>query len=162
MAFEVTYDENDRVEKTITLTASPPPTAPPQKAEKYEELKTFTEVLVQIEKHYIAEIPTRALVSAAIDGMLDTLDPASVLLETEDYVGWIAKLKNEASLRMELRHPTDYEELKAFTEVLAQIEVHYKGEVPRKVLVYAAIEGMVSDSTFNSWSSLLCRLFSSH
>jgi len=43
--------------------------------ETYEELKTFSEVLSQIQKHYVEEVKSKDLVQGAIRGMLSTLDP---------------------------------------------------------------------------------------
>src|SRR3989442_1499509 len=45
--------------------------------ETYEELKTFTEVLALVQKHYVEEVKTKDLVYGAIRGMLMTLDPHS-------------------------------------------------------------------------------------
>ena len=51
--------------------------------ETYEELKTFSEVLTQIQKHYVEEVKPKDLVQGAIRGMLATLDPHSAYMTPE-------------------------------------------------------------------------------
>src|SRR5436309_3586265 len=51
----------------------------------YEELKTFTEVLAHIQKHYVEEVKTKDLVYGAIRGMLATLDPHSAFMPPDIY-----------------------------------------------------------------------------
>nr|MBI3613601.1 S41 family peptidase [Nitrospirota bacterium] len=53
--------------------------------ETYEELKTFSEVLSQIQKHYVEEVKPKELVQGAIRGMLSTLDPHSAYMTPEMY-----------------------------------------------------------------------------
>ena len=53
--------------------------------ETYEELKTFSEVLTQVQKHYVEEIKPKELVQGAIRGMLSTLDPHSAYMTPEMY-----------------------------------------------------------------------------
>jgi carboxyl-terminal processing protease len=53
--------------------------------ETYEELKTFSEVLTQIQKHYVEEVKPKDLVQGAIRGMLSTLDPHSAYMTPEMY-----------------------------------------------------------------------------
>ena len=53
--------------------------------ETYEELKTFSEVLAQIQKHYVEEVKSKDLVQGAIRGMLSTLDPHSAYMTPEMY-----------------------------------------------------------------------------
>lgn len=53
--------------------------------ETYEELKTFSEVLTQIQKHYVEEAKVKELVQGAIRGMLSTLDPHSAYMTPEMY-----------------------------------------------------------------------------
>ena len=53
--------------------------------ETYEELKTFSEVLSQIQKHYVEEVKSKDLVQGAIRGMLSTLDPHSAYMTPEMY-----------------------------------------------------------------------------
>ncbi|HAK89069.1 MAG: peptidase S41 [Nitrospirae bacterium GWC2_46_6] len=43
----------------------------------YEELRTFTEVLTLIKKSYVDEVKTKDLITGAIKGMLQSLDPHS-------------------------------------------------------------------------------------
>ncbi|NTU43774.1 MAG: S41 family peptidase, partial [Nitrospirales bacterium] len=43
----------------------------------YEELRTFSEVLTLIKKNYVDEVKTKDLVSGAINGMVNSLDPHS-------------------------------------------------------------------------------------
>src|SRR5436309_8325103 len=51
--------------------------------ETYEELKTFSEVLTQIQKHYVEDVKPKDLVQGAIRGMLATLDPHSAYMTPE-------------------------------------------------------------------------------
>src|SRR5438093_11120934 len=53
--------------------------------ETYEELKTFTEVLALVQKHYVEEVKTKDLVYGAIRGMLMTLDPHSAFMPPDVY-----------------------------------------------------------------------------
>lgn len=53
--------------------------------ETYEELKTFAEVLSQIQKHYVEEVKVKSLVQGAMRGMLSTLDPHSAYMTPEMY-----------------------------------------------------------------------------
>ena len=53
--------------------------------ETYEELKTFSEVLTQIQKHYVEEVKPKELVQGAIRGMLSTLDPHSAYMTPDMY-----------------------------------------------------------------------------
>jgi carboxyl-terminal processing protease len=53
--------------------------------ETYEELKTFAEVLSQIQKHYVDEVKVKNLVQGAMRGMLSTLDPHSAYMTPEMY-----------------------------------------------------------------------------
>ncbi len=53
--------------------------------ETYEELKTFSEVLTQIQKHYVDEVKPKDLVQGAIRGMLSTLDPHSAYMTPDMY-----------------------------------------------------------------------------
>lgn len=53
--------------------------------ETYEELKTFSEVLTQVQKHYVEEVKVKDLVQGAIRGMLSTLDPHSAYMTPDMY-----------------------------------------------------------------------------
>lgn len=53
--------------------------------ETYEELKTFSEVLTQIQKHYVEEVKPKDLIQGAIRGMLSTLDPHSAFMTPDMY-----------------------------------------------------------------------------
>jgi carboxyl-terminal processing protease len=54
-------------------------------SETYEELKTFSEVLTQVQKHYVEDVKAKELVQGAIRGMLATLDPHSAYMTPEMY-----------------------------------------------------------------------------
>lgn len=54
-------------------------------SETYEELKTFSEVLNQVQKHYVEETKPKDLIQGAIRGMLATLDPHSAYMTPEMY-----------------------------------------------------------------------------
>ena len=56
-----------------------------QATEPYEHLKIFTEVLTQIEKHYVEETKSIDLIHGAIRGMLATLDPHSGYMPPDVY-----------------------------------------------------------------------------
>jgi carboxyl-terminal processing protease len=51
----------------------------------YEELKVFTDVFGLLQKEYVEEPKSKALVQGAIKGMLDTLDPHSAFMPAEAY-----------------------------------------------------------------------------
>ena len=51
----------------------------------YECLKVFTEVLALVQKHYIDDVDTQALVYSAIKGMLKPLDAATAFMEPAVY-----------------------------------------------------------------------------
>ncbi len=63
--------------------------------ETYEELKTFSEVLSQIQKHYVDETKPKDLVQGAIRGMLATLDPHSAYMTPEMYKEMQVETKGE-------------------------------------------------------------------
>ncbi len=51
----------------------------------YEYLELFNQVLTVVKKDYVTEVNVRDLIHGAIDGMLDSLDPHSVFIPSEDY-----------------------------------------------------------------------------
>jgi carboxyl-terminal processing protease len=53
--------------------------------EVYEELKTFSEVLDHVKKHYVEDVKTKDLVYGAVRGMLATLDPHSAFMPPDVY-----------------------------------------------------------------------------
>ncbi len=63
--------------------------------ETYEELKTFSEVLNQIQKHYVDETKPKDLIQGAIRGMLATLDPHSAYMTPEMYKEMQVETKGE-------------------------------------------------------------------
>lgn len=63
--------------------------------EGYEELKTLTEVLSIVKKHYVEEVKTKDLVYAAIKGMLNSLDPHSSFMSPEAYKDLQVETKGE-------------------------------------------------------------------
>jgi carboxyl-terminal processing protease len=54
-------------------------------SETYEELRTFSEVLTQVQKNYVDDTKVKDLVQGAIRGMLSTLDPHSAYMTPEMY-----------------------------------------------------------------------------
>ncbi len=64
-------------------------------SETYEELRTFTEVLQQVQKHYVDETKSKDLVQGAIRGMLSTLDPHSAYMTPEMYKEMQVETKGE-------------------------------------------------------------------
>ncbi len=64
-------------------------------SETYEELKTFSEVLNQVQRHYVDETKTKELVQGAIRGMLSTLDPHSAYMTPEMYKEMQVETKGE-------------------------------------------------------------------
>jgi carboxyl-terminal processing protease len=63
--------------------------------ETYEELKTFSEVLSQVQKHYVDETKPKDLIQGAIRGMLSTLDPHSAYMTPEMYKEMQVETKGE-------------------------------------------------------------------
>ncbi len=64
-------------------------------SETYEELKTFSEVLNQIQKHYVDETKPKDLIQGAIRGMLSTLDPHSAYMTPDMYKEMQVETKGE-------------------------------------------------------------------
>jgi carboxyl-terminal processing protease len=52
----------------------------------YAQLSIFAEVLGHVQNRYVEEISEETLIGAAIDGMLDELDPHSVYMDEEEYL----------------------------------------------------------------------------
>ncbi len=61
----------------------------------YEELKTFTEVLSMVKKHYVEEVKPKDLIYGAIRGMLNSLDPHSSFMTAEGYKEMQVETKGE-------------------------------------------------------------------
>ncbi len=53
--------------------------------EDYQILKTFTEVMSMVKKHYVEEVISQDLVYGAIRGMLNSLDPHSSFMSPDAY-----------------------------------------------------------------------------
>lgn len=51
----------------------------------YEKLKLFTDVLEIIQKNYVEDVKTEDLITGAIEGMLNSLDPHSAYLDPDMY-----------------------------------------------------------------------------
>lgn len=64
-------------------------------SETYEELRTFSEVLTQVQKNYVDETKIKDLVQGAIRGMLATLDPHSAYMTPEMYKEMQVETKGE-------------------------------------------------------------------
>lgn len=64
-------------------------------SETYEELKTFSEVLNQVQKHYVDDTKPKDLIQGAIRGMLSTLDPHSAYMTPEMYKEMQVETKGE-------------------------------------------------------------------
>ncbi len=64
-------------------------------SETYEELRTFSEVLTQVQKHYVDETKVKDLVQGAIRGMLSTLDPHSAYMTPDMYKEMQVETKGE-------------------------------------------------------------------
>ena len=63
--------------------------------ETYEELKTFSEVLTQVQKSYVDETKVKDLVQGAIRGMHSTLDPHSAYMTPDMYKEMQVETKGE-------------------------------------------------------------------
>lgn len=63
--------------------------------EGYEELKTFTEVMSMVKKHYVEEVKTKDLIYGAIRGMLSSLDPHSSFMPPDAYKDMKVETKGE-------------------------------------------------------------------
>jgi len=56
-----------------------------ESADAYKEIELFTEVLLQVRKHYVEEKTYKELIHGALDGMLHALDPHSDFMESKEY-----------------------------------------------------------------------------
>ncbi|NJD56135.1 MAG: S41 family peptidase [Nitrospirae bacterium] len=63
--------------------------------EGYEDLRTFTEVLSMVKKHYVEEVKSKDLIYGAIKGMLSSLDPHSSFMTAEGYKEMQVETKGE-------------------------------------------------------------------
>lgn len=63
--------------------------------EGYEELKTFTEVMSMVKKHYVEEVKTKDLIYGAIRGMLSSLDPHSSFMPPDAFKDMQVETKGE-------------------------------------------------------------------
>jgi carboxyl-terminal processing protease len=63
--------------------------------EGYEDLKTFTEVLSMVKRHYVEDVKSKDLVHGAIRGMLNSLDPHSSFMTQEGYKEMQVETKGE-------------------------------------------------------------------
>ncbi len=63
--------------------------------EAYEDLKTFTEVLSMVKRHYVEDVKSRDLIYGAIKGMLNSLDPHSSFMTQEGFKEMQVETKGE-------------------------------------------------------------------
>ena len=63
--------------------------------EGYEDLRTFTEVLSMVKRHYVEEVKSKDLIYGAIKGMLNSLDPHSSFMTAEGYKEMQVETKGE-------------------------------------------------------------------
>jgi carboxyl-terminal processing protease len=61
----------------------------------YEDLKTFTEVITLIKKNYVDEVKTKDLITGAIKGMVNSLDPHSGYMSPEAFKEFQTETKGE-------------------------------------------------------------------
>jgi len=61
----------------------------------YEELRIFTEVITLIKKNYVDEVKTKDLITGAIKGMLNSLDPHSGYMTPDMYKQFQVETKGE-------------------------------------------------------------------
>ena len=55
------------------------------KADTYEGLKLFSDVIEELEKNYVEPVDTRELIEEAIHGMVESLDPHSTFMPPEAF-----------------------------------------------------------------------------
>ncbi|WP_084456810.1 S41 family peptidase [Desulfogranum mediterraneum] len=53
--------------------------------ETYQQLELFANVLALLQQHYVDEVDTREVITGAINGMLNSLDPHSSYMSAEDF-----------------------------------------------------------------------------
>jgi len=53
--------------------------------ETYQNLELFSNVLVLLQQHYVDEVDTERIITGAINGMLNSLDPHSSYMSAEDF-----------------------------------------------------------------------------
>lgn len=63
--------------------------------EGYEDLRTFTEVMSMVKKHYVEEVKSKDLIYGAIRGMLSSLDPHSSFMTADGYKEMQVETKGE-------------------------------------------------------------------
>lgn len=56
-----------------------------QEGDIYRDLETFANVLTLIQQHYVEEIDSNKVITGAINGMLNSLDPHSAYMTPEDF-----------------------------------------------------------------------------
>lgn len=61
----------------------------------YEELRVFAEALNMVKKHYVDEVKTKDLITGALKGMLNSLDPHSGYMTPEAYKDLQVETKGE-------------------------------------------------------------------
>lgn len=64
-------------------------------ADAYEDLKTFTEVLSMVKRHYVEDVKSREMIYGAIKGMLNSLDPHSSFMTQEGFKEMQVETKGE-------------------------------------------------------------------
>jgi carboxyl-terminal processing protease len=66
-----------------------------QKAETYEGLRLFSDVIAEIENNYVEPVETKELIEKAIEGMVTSLDPHSAFLPPEAFDDLQSETKGE-------------------------------------------------------------------
>lgn len=61
----------------------------------YEEVRTFKEAISIIKEHYVGDVEARDLIQAAIEGMIESLDPHSTFLTQEELKEKTIRMKGE-------------------------------------------------------------------
>lgn len=70
---------------TVTTTVYGDTASTSSKADTYESLKLFSDVLEEIQKNYVEPVNTKDLIDKAIQGMVQSLDPHSAFLPPDAY-----------------------------------------------------------------------------